>query len=154
MDSDYTLLPLGLPEPEDDGRAAHLPGTKLPDIVLTDSDGVSVDLAQLPAGRTIVYLYPLTGRPGVDLPDGWDATPGARRCSTEACNFRDHYTELQELGVQAVYGLSSQDVDYQAEVIERLHLPFSMLSDRSSASRRPSICRHSARPATQSCTRG
>jgi peroxiredoxin/DNA-binding transcriptional MerR regulator len=129
MSTDYTTLPAGLPKPEDDGRAAHLPGTKMPSIVLGSSDGTSVDLAHLSDGRTVIYLYPLTGRPGVDLPDGWDAIPGARGCSTEACNFRDHYQQLQELGVKAIYGLSSQRTDYQAEVVERLHLPFSMLSD-------------------------
>ena len=129
MTTDYTTLPAGLPEPEDDGRAAHLPGMNLPSIVLAASDGTEVDLSKLPNGRAVIYLYPLTGRPGTDLPDGWDSIPGARGCSTEACNFRDHYQQLQELGVSTIYGLSSQDTDYQAEVVERLHLPFSMLSD-------------------------
>ncbi|TRW88504.1 MerR family DNA-binding transcriptional regulator [Mycolicibacterium sp. 018/SC-01/001] len=127
--TDYTILPPGLPEPADDGRASHLPGMTLPDIALRASDGTRVQLGHLPAGRTIIYLYPLTGRPGIDLPDGWDAIPGARGCSTEACNFRDHFSDLQDLGVEAVFGLSSQDVDYQDEVVQRLHLPFSMLSD-------------------------
>lgn len=127
--ADYTTLPSGLPEPTDDGRAAHLPGVRIPDIGLSASNGDRVNLADLPPGRTIIYLYPLTGRPGVDLPDGWDAIPGARGCSTEACNFRDHFNELRELGAAAIYGLSSQDPQYQAEVVERLHLPFQMLSD-------------------------
>ncbi|MGV9799571.1 MerR family transcriptional regulator [Mycobacterium sp. NPDC003449] len=127
--ADYTTLPSGLPEPTDDGRAAHLPGIRIPAVALTASSGDRVNLADLPPGRTIVYLYPLTGRPGVDLPDGWDAIPGARGCSTEACNFRDHFDELRDLGVAAIYGLSSQSPQYQAEVVDRLHLPFQMLSD-------------------------
>lgn len=127
--TDYTLLPPGLPAPADDGRAAHLAGMTLPDIELSTSAGTQINIGRLPAGRTIIYLYPLTGRPGIDLPDGWDAIPGARGCSTEACNFRDHYAEIRALGVQSVYGLSSQDVDYQDEVVQRLHLPFSMISD-------------------------
>jgi peroxiredoxin/DNA-binding transcriptional MerR regulator len=129
MATDYTALPSGLPEPEDDGRAAHLSGMSLPSIVLDASNHTNVDLSKLPNGRTVIYFYPLTGRPGIDLPDGWDSIPGARGCSTEACNFRDHYQELLDLGVSTVYGLSSQDADYQAEVAERLHLPFHMLSD-------------------------
>ena len=92
-------------------------------------DGRSVDLATTGPGRTIIYLYPLTGRPGVDLPEGWDAIPGARGCSTEACDFRDHFADLQAAGAAQVWGLSSQDPDYQAEVVERLRLPFRMLSD-------------------------
>ena len=126
---DYTRLPAGLPKPEDDGRADHLPGMKMPPIILAATDGSIVELGSLPRGRTVIYLYPLTGRPGTDLPDGWDDIPGARGCSAEACDFRDHFQQLRGLGVTAVYGLSSQSVDYQAEVVERLHLPFAMLSD-------------------------
>jgi peroxiredoxin len=129
MPFDYTTLPPDLPAPTDDGRAAHLPGLRMPDLVLNTSSGEHVDLTGLPGGRTVIYVYPLTGRPGVDLPDGWDAIPGARGCSTEACNFRDHYEELRRLGAAAIYGLSSQSPQYQAEVVERLHLPFQMVSD-------------------------
>lgn len=129
MTTDHTELPADLPAPADDGAAAHLPGAAIPDLSLTASDGTTVDLADLGAARTIIYLYPLTGRPGVDPPQGWDAIPGARGCSTEACDFRDHFAQLRRAGASQVYGLSSQDPDYQAEVVERLHLPFRMLSD-------------------------
>ena len=127
--SDYTSLPDDLPVPEDDGAADHLPGRSMPSLRLAASDGNTVDLADLGQDRTIVYLYPLTGRPGVDLPAGWDAIPGARGCSTEACNFRDHLADLTGAGAARVYGMSSQSADYQGEVMERLHLPFAMISD-------------------------
>jgi peroxiredoxin len=127
--TDYLALPADLPEPEDDGAAAHLPGVRMPAITLPSSDGARVDLAELGPGRTVIYLYPLTGRPGVELPQGWDAIPGARGCTTEACDFRDHLEELKAAGVARVYGLSSQSSAYQAELVERLHLPFPMLSD-------------------------
>jgi peroxiredoxin len=35
---------------------------------------------------------------------------------------------LQALGAR-VFGLSTQDTDYQREAVERLHLPFDLLSD-------------------------
>ncbi len=127
--SDYTTLPDNLPVPEDDGAARHLPGTALPHLVLPTSSGGQVDLADLGPGRTVIYLYPLTGVPGQPLPDGWDDIPGARGCSTEASDFRDHLDELAEAGARAVYGFSSQDPAYQAEAVERLHLPFAMISD-------------------------
>ncbi len=127
--TDYTTLPAGLPVPEDDGAAAHLPGRAMPPVILTATDGRIVDLGAPDPARTILYLYPLTGRPGVDLPNGWDAIPGARGCSTEACDFRDHFDDLTGLGVGALFGLSSQDLDYQREVVDRLRLPFPMLSD-------------------------
>ena len=125
----YENLPADLPVPEDDGAAAHLPGTKVPHLELHATGGGTVRLDALGAGRTVVYVYPLTGRPGTDLPDGWDSIPGARGCTPEACSFRDHYQDLRAAGAAEVFGLSSQDTDYQREVVERLHLPFQMLSD-------------------------
>jgi peroxiredoxin len=64
------------------------------------------------------------------VPESWDAIPGARGCTPQACSFRDHYLELISAGVSQVFGLSTQDTDYQREVVERLELPFQLLSDR------------------------
>jgi peroxiredoxin len=113
--SDYQQLPSNLPLPEDDGAADHLPGAAMPPVVLRDTSGNEVALDQLGPGRTVIYLYPLSGRPGVDLPNGWDAIPGARGCTPEACGFRDHHADLQAAGARAVYGLSSQSTDYQSD---------------------------------------
>ncbi len=71
----------------------------------------------------------MTGRPGVALPEGWDAFPGARGCTPQACGFRDHDAELRMAGADHVFGMSVQDPDYQREAAERLHLPFPLLSD-------------------------
>jgi peroxiredoxin len=121
-------LPDDLPVPLDDGAARHLTGAALPDIALTATDGAKVNLSRL-AGRTVVYIYPRTGRPGQAMPTGWNAIPGARGCTPQSCSFRDHFSELAGLGVRQLYGLSTQDSDYQREVVERLHLPFAILSD-------------------------
>ncbi|ALV47100.1 peroxiredoxin [Arthrobacter alpinus] len=127
---DYSkVLPDNLPVPVDDGAADHLVGLALPNLTFSATDGRNVNLAELGPGRTVVYLYPLTGVPGTDLPDGWDAIPGARGCSTEACDFRDHYTLLRDVGAENVFGMSSQETGYQGEVVDRLGLPFPMLSD-------------------------
>ena len=127
--TDFTTLPEGLPVPEDDGAADHLPGMRMPDLTFSTSDGNTASLTGLGIGRTVIYLYPLTGRPGVDLPDGWDAIPGARGCSTEACDFSNHFDQLRQAGAERVYGMSSQDSAYQDEVVQRLRLPFTMISD-------------------------
>jgi peroxiredoxin/DNA-binding transcriptional MerR regulator len=126
---DYSALPKNLPAPEDDGGADHLPGTIVPPIGLLSTAGASVRLDSLGPRRTVIYIYPLTGRPGIDLPAGWNSIPGARGCTPEACGFRDHFHDLLEAGAGRVYGLSSQDTGYQNEVVERLRLPFDMLSD-------------------------
>src|SRR5437879_9184186 len=100
---DPTVLPTNIPVPQDDGAARHLPGRKLPSVVLTATDGSQVDLSRL-AGRTVVYVYPRTGVPGQPLPDGWDEIPGARGCTPQSCSFRDHFAELKSLGVAQLYG--------------------------------------------------
>ena len=125
---DPNILPAGIPAPQDDGGASHLEGMRLPDIALAATDGASVNLSTL-KGRTVVYVYPRTGRPGVNLPTGWDAIPGARGCTPQSCGFRDHHAELRKLGVAHLYGLSTQDTAYQQEAATRLHLPFALLSD-------------------------
>jgi len=121
-------LPADLPAPVDDGGARHLVGLAWPDLALAATDGSSVNLSRR-RGRTVVYAYPRTGRPGQALPTGWDAIPGARGCTPQSCGFRDHFAELSALGVARLYGLSTQEPDDQREVAERLHLPFALLSD-------------------------
>src|SRR5687767_15657115 len=121
-------LPEDLPVPQDDGAARHLEGARLPDLALPATDGANVNLSQL-RGRTVVYIYPRTGRPGQPLPTDWDAIPGARGCTPQSCGFRDHYQEIRELGGDAVFGLSTQDTAYQQELAARLHLPFQIVSD-------------------------
>jgi peroxiredoxin len=126
---DPNVLPPDLPAPEDDGAADHLRGAPLPPFELHGSDGSTVRLDRLP-GRVVVYAYPRTGVPGEDpLVPNWDEIPGARGCTPESCAFRDHYADLQAAGASLVFGLSTQDTDYQREAAERLHLPFALLSD-------------------------
>ena len=122
------ILPADIPVPQDDGAARHLAGLRLPSLPLAATDGSSVDLSKL-SGRTVVYIYPRTGVPGQVPPDGWDQIPGARGCTPQSCSFRDHFAELKRLGVDGLYGLSTQDTAYQREAAERLHLPFAVLSD-------------------------
>jgi peroxiredoxin len=125
---DPTFLPPDIPVPRDDGAAKHLPGTKLPDLALPATSGSAVNLSKL-KGRTVLYIYPRTGVPGVDALPGWDDIPGARGCTPQSCGFRDHFADLKALGVAYVHGLSTQDSAYQREAAERLHLPFALLSD-------------------------
>ena len=125
---DPTVLPADLPRPIDDGACDHLPGLRLPAMTLPATDGTMVDLSAVRDGRTVVYVYPRTGRPNEALPTGWDAIPGARGCTPENCAFRDLHAELQALGAR-VFGLSAQSLEDQREVVDRLHLPFAVLSD-------------------------
>src|SRR5262245_29013723 len=116
------------PALEDEGGARQLVrGRRMPDILLptTAGDGVSFARAK---GRTIVYCYPWTGRPGAPNPPGWDDIPGAHGSTPEAEGFRDLYDGFRQVDA-AVYGLSTQSTAYQRELVERLSLPFPIASD-------------------------
>ena len=128
MADDARDLPADLPQPVDDGAADHLDGAALPATRLLATDGSHVDLTQVGAGWTVLYVYPRTGVPGQALPSGWDLIPGARGCTPQSCSFRDVHGELTELGA-TVFGLSTQAHDEQVAFAEREHIPFLLLSD-------------------------
>jgi peroxiredoxin len=117
-----------IPSPIDDGAADHLVGMPMPSVPLPATDGTSVDLSSQP-GLVAVYAYPRTGIPGIENPPGWDMIPGARGCTPQSCSFRDHFGDLKALGVNRLFGLSTQDTAYQREAADRLQLPFPILSD-------------------------
>jgi peroxiredoxin len=125
---DLTDLPPDLPVPVDDGAAAHLAGTRIPSVPLPATDGSTVDLAAVP-GLAVVFAYPRTGRPNDPplVPD-WDMIPGARGCTPHTSGFRDLHAEFTALGAR-VFGLSTQDTEYQQEMVERVGVPFPVLSD-------------------------
>ena len=127
MNVNLSRLPKDLPAPVDDGAASHLEGSLLPNLVLLSTNGSCVNFAGM-SGRWVIYVYPMTGRPDVPLPDGWDGIPGARGCTPQSCGFRDHYAELMALNT-GVFGLSAQTTEYQREARDRLHLPFQLVSD-------------------------
>lgn len=103
-------------------------GMKLPALSLASTSGQGVDLSEL-KGISVVYAFPRTSPPDGPPIEGWDLIPGARGCTPQACSYRDHYSEIKAAGADYLFGLSTQDTAYQAEVVERLHLPFPLLSD-------------------------
>jgi peroxiredoxin len=118
-----------IPAPVDDGAAAHLQGAAVPQVALKATDAAMVDLSAL-KGRVVVFAYPRTGEPGQpSLVDDWDMIPGARGCTPQTCSFRDLFKDLRSAGADHVFGLSTQDHAYQRAMAERLHLPFTVLSD-------------------------
>ncbi|MBI1385772.1 MAG: redoxin family protein [Rhizobiales bacterium] len=100
---------------------------RMPDIALSSTKGGAVSLAAL-TGRSVVFCYPRTGVPGEPLPEGWDAIPGARGCTPQACGFRDLAEDFRHQGAR-ILAVSTQDTAFQREMAERLHLPFPVLSD-------------------------
>jgi peroxiredoxin len=104
-------------------------GTALPSVEIDTATGDTVTLDRFDTRWLVLYVYPRTGGPAVDLPTDWDLIPGARGCTPQACAFRDHHGELRDLDA-TVWGLSAQPVAEQAEFSERMHIPFLLLNDR------------------------
>jgi peroxiredoxin len=128
MPTDPYTLPADLPVPEDDGAADHLTGMTIPRLELPTTDQRALDLAAAAQQLLVLYIYPRTGRPGEELPTGWDDIPGARGCTPQSCAFRDLNAEIAAAGAHTL-GLSAQPIAEQAEVATRLGLPYALASD-------------------------
>jgi len=120
--------PKDVPQPVDDGGAKHiLAGTRLPDVMLTATRGAPVNLARFQE-RAIVFVYPMTGTPGVANPPHWDEIAGAHGSTPEAEGFRDCYAAFQIRDYE-IFGLSSQASAAQRDFATRAGLPYLLLSD-------------------------
>ena len=117
-----------IPEPKLDFNLEHLNQLIIPDLKLNSTDDTTVSLSNL-KGITVIYVYPMTGVPGKELPEGWDEIPVARGCTPQSCSFRDNFSKLKKLGVNNIFGLSTQSTEHQKELATRLHLPYTILSD-------------------------
>ncbi len=93
--------------------AALEPGQAAPTFTLPDQDGKTRQLADWRGKWLVLYFYPKNDTPG---------------CTTEACNFRDDWLLLQELGA-AVVGVSVDTSAAHAAFAQKYKLPFPLLAD-------------------------
>ncbi|AEV89099.1 peroxidoxin [Actinoplanes sp. SE50] len=108
------------------GPPAGLIGRRLPELHFYATDGRPLRLDHLGPGRSVIFVYPLTGRPGVDLPRSLLEIPGARG---QGDWLRDHHAEIRTAGAARVFGLSAQSTGYQRELVHRLRLPYPLIPD-------------------------
>lgn len=120
-------IPVNLPIPLNDGECKHLENMLLPDVSLRSTDDQEINLSLL-SGWNVIFCYPMTGRPGFAVPEGWIQIPGAAGCTPQVCSYRENYTEFNRNGV-GVYGISTQTSEAQKEAASRLELPYPLLSD-------------------------
>ncbi|HBF40423.1 MAG TPA: thioredoxin-dependent thiol peroxidase [Anaerolineaceae bacterium] len=88
-----------------------------PDFSLTDETGVVRKLSDYRGKNVVLYFYPK------------DDTPG---CTTEACNFRDDYSNYEKAGV-TILGVSPDSVSSHVKFKNKYHLPFTLLADENHA---------------------
>lgn len=91
-------------------------GHEAPDFTLPGTDG-PIHLKDLRGKVVVLYFYPR------------DNTPG---CTTEACDFRDAYNDLNEEGVM-VLGVSTDSLASHQKFRAKHQLPFPLLSDEDAA---------------------
>ncbi|KAB2580915.1 putative redoxin domain-containing protein [Lasiodiplodia theobromae] len=126
--SSEDVLPPNLPRPVDDHKCDHLWSMDLPSLPLPSTNDETVDLSKL-KGLTVVFCYPRTGKPKESVPEDWDAIPGARGCTPQACSFKAATSELKGLGISRIFGLSTQETEHQKLTREHLRLGYHLLSD-------------------------
>ncbi len=105
-----------------------LKNNNFPNISLPNQDGNLLNLDRLDTFRMVLYFYPMTGRPDKPLPDNWNNIPGAKGCTIQTCLFRDNYDEIISLNAVPI-GISTQSVDDNKEMTNRLKIPYDILSD-------------------------
>lgn len=88
-------------------------GQKAPAFKLASSDDKIISLNDFAGKKVILYFYPK------------DMTPG---CTTEACSFRDNYSEIQKRGA-VILGISADSIQSHQKFIDKYELPFLLLSD-------------------------
>lgn len=88
-------------------------GDKVPDFEARDQDGNVVSLSDFQGKKLVVFFYPRANTPG---------------CTAEACNLRDHYTELQEAGY-SLLGVSADSEKKQSNFRSKYDFPFPLLAD-------------------------
>jgi peroxiredoxin Q/BCP len=92
-------------------------GNPAPDFILTDDTGATRRLSDYRGQNVVLYFYPK------------DDTPG---CTTEACNFRDDYSEFVNAGV-TILGVSPDSPKSHAKFKQKFQLPFPLLADEDHA---------------------
>jgi peroxiredoxin len=120
-------IPDNLPIPIDDGACKHLEGMRMPDVSLWSTDDHETNLSRL-SGWSVIFFYPMTGRPGFTIPEGWIQIPGTAGCTPQACSYRENHVAFKRNNVQ-IYGISAQTQETQKEAVDRLTLPYPLLSD-------------------------
>ncbi|WP_294286951.1 thioredoxin-dependent thiol peroxidase [uncultured Chryseobacterium sp.] len=90
-------------------------GDRLPEFKGINQNGETIDSENFQGKKLVVFFYPKANTPG---------------CTAEACNLRDHYSELQDQGFHLL-GISADPVKNQKNFSVKYELPFDIIADES-----------------------
>ena len=88
-------------------------GEKVPSFLVNDHLGNSQSLDQYKGSKVVVFFYPKANTPG---------------CTAEACDLRDHYSELTKAGY-VLLGVSADTEKSQKNFVDKFNFPFPLLAD-------------------------
>ncbi|MGB0788811.1 MAG: thioredoxin-dependent thiol peroxidase [Marinirhabdus sp.] len=88
-------------------------GDTVPNFVVTDHNGSTVDFSTYRGKKVIVFFYPKANTPG---------------CTAESCNLRDNYKALQDEGYELL-GVSADTVKRQKNFAEKYSFQYPLLAD-------------------------
>ncbi len=88
-------------------------GKPAPDFELVANNSLTVKLSDYRGKHIVLYFYPK------------DMTPG---CTTEACDFKEHYDDFSEFNT-VIVGVSPDAVALHQKFINKYELPFVLLAD-------------------------
>ena len=88
-------------------------GDQVPSFTVKDHLGNSQSLEQYKGLKVVVFFYPKANTPG---------------CTAEACDLRDHYSELTKAGY-VLLGVSADTEKAQKKFVDKFDFPFPLLAD-------------------------
>jgi peroxiredoxin Q/BCP len=88
-------------------------GDQMVDFTLKDSEGEETTIKANDGKTKVIFFYP---------------KDNTRKCTEEACSFRDWYDHFLDLGVEVI-GISSDSVNSHQKFKSKHHLNFKILSD-------------------------
>lgn len=109
MNDKFAKLPQDLPVPKNDGKASHLLGREIPNLILPSTQNSFFDLTAIEKKYGILYFFPMMNMPEKDLPSGWNDIPGARGCTPQNISVSNHVIELEKHDAIPI-GISSQPI--------------------------------------------
>lgn len=92
-------------------------GDQAPSFEAINQNGEKIRLQDFRGTKLVLYFYPK------------DDTPG---CTAEACNLRDHFSDLTKQGFK-VLGVSPDNEAKHMKFISKYELPFDLLADTDQA---------------------